>query len=320
MRELVAAVVKNPASANWESWLTVLSGALTDEDAWMQAVESLSLEDQFGLLEALKTDSSIYSDALRVLTARHADRISDEEVRDFLLTDAAEATDRLTNRLEQHRDQLQDLIGKAQARREADFDLATEVVQLERQLHELRKSEIGEQFESMQQLDREIHRLETFKRSLEGYDPDARRVYRDQLDAETKELATRRTNLEDTIAAAIGRRDTLQREFATAEQQLAQLTKENDEITDRIAELRAQIQAATTELSEVRSQQLAVAGEAAELQQRIDDERRQLASEKTRLDELRSSPGAQKNQRLLAKIEEVYELLPADDAEAVFGS
>jgi len=125
MRETVASLIRNPGAAKWEIWLTLLRHALADEESWMEAIESLSVRDQFGLLDALNTDASIYSDALRIITARHAEQIRDVQVRDYLLTDASKATVRFTNRLQQHRDELAELILRAETRREADFDLAT---------------------------------------------------------------------------------------------------------------------------------------------------------------------------------------------------
>ena len=135
MHELVAAIARDPQIVGWESWLT-LSEAIANEEAWLRAIDAMALEDQFVLIDALKSDDSIYSDALQVLTARRANAISDEEVRDFLLTDASDASERFGNRLQRQREQLLALISSATARREADFDLAEEVTTLEMQLQE----------------------------------------------------------------------------------------------------------------------------------------------------------------------------------------
>ncbi|UXA17456.1 hypothetical protein [Mycobacterium sp. SMC-4] len=312
------ALVKNPETAKWETWLTVLTEALADEEAWMQAIESLGVEDQFRLLDALNTDASIYSDALRILTARHAERISDEQVRDYLLTDACEATLRFSNRLEKHRDELVQLVSRAEARREPDFDLATEVAQLEGRLQELRKSEIGEKFDSMQRLDVEIHRLEVFKRSLESYDAEARRAHRVQLDTEARELGARKNELEDKIADAIGRRDMAQREYAACEEEFTHITHEVDDFNTRIADVRERHRTAELQLTDVRVHYSTLSQQVTALEQQIQDEHQQVNSERSRLEELRSSSSAQQNQRLLAKIQEVYDLLPSDEAESVF--
>jgi len=250
MKELVEALVRNPGSARWESWLTVLSRALADERDWIQTFESLSLEDQFGLLKALRTDGNIYSDALRIITARHAELIRDEEVRDFLLTDASEATERLTNQLAQHRDELLKLIGRSEIRQHPHYDLATEVAHLERQLQELRKSEIGEKAQAIEELDREIHRLEIFKRTLESYDVEARRAYKKQLQTETTKLGRRRKDLEDRIAAQIGKRDTMQRELAASEHTLGERTREVEELSAEVVEAAKRIEAATAALDD----------------------------------------------------------------------
>lgn len=318
MDELVTALVRTPGATNWESWLTLLSRALADENAWMQTVSSLSLEDQFALLEALKTDGSIYSDALRVLTARHAASIPDEEVRDFLLTDATDATIRLGNRLESHRDDLLELVNTTTARRDPGFDLAAEVVQLELQLQQLRQSEIGEKFEAMQQLDREIRTLETFKRSLQGYDAEARAAHREQLTQETSERAARKKELEEAIATAIGQRDTLERDVAAAQITLDELTREIEELDRQLRAVRTRIDESRRELVEASRQHGELVREAAALEQQVQEQQHEVQSETRRLDELRSSPGAQSNQQLLTKLEEVYALLPADSAEADF--
>ncbi|UXA17455.1 hypothetical protein [Mycobacterium sp. SMC-4] len=252
MQELIEALVRNSPTVRWETWLTVLNRALADERSWMQAFESLSLEDQFGLLKALQTGGGIYGDALRIITARHSELICDEEVRDFLLADASDATGRLTNQLAQHRDELLVLIGKSEARFMADYDLATDVAHLERKLQELRRSEIGETAQEIEELDRDIHRLETFKRTLQSYDIEARQAYRNQLKAETTKLARQRKVLEDKIAAEIGKRDLLHREKAASEDALVKRTREVAELSAEVAETAKRIEAATVALADAR--------------------------------------------------------------------
>ena len=320
MHELVAAIARDPQTVGWESWLTLLSEAIANEEAWLRAIDAMALEDQFVLIDALKSDDSIYSDALQVLTARRANAISDEEVRDFLLTDASDASERFGNRLQRQREQLLALISSATARREADFDLAEEVTTLEMQLQELRRSEIGEKFEAMQKLDVEIHRLEAFQRSLERYDADARRNYRNTLQAETDQLASERKGIEEGIATSIGQRDTLQRERDESHDRLEELEGQNEVLKGDIARINDEIAVTSGQLADARAQCSALRSQLSTLAAELEDQRRQLADEVRRLDELRSSPSARTSQQLLQTIEEVYALLPADMGEAQFGS
>jgi chromosome segregation ATPase len=320
VRDLVAAVVGNPAGAHWETWLTLLSRAVADESAWMDAVAALGLDEQFILLELLRADPDVFGDALLIITARNAAAIADEEVRAFLLSDASGACQRFGARLDADRAELQDLIATSAQRRQPDFDVAADIARLQAELFELRESEIGEKFESMQRLDRDIHRLETFKKTLDRYDPDARRAYRDQLDEQTAALDAGRAELENAVAEAIGRRDTRQREHDEGARELDALTGEHDDLAAHITAQRARLDAVTQELERLHRERTELSGRVATVERQLRDEQRQVVAETRRLEELRTSPTAATNTQLQDKLGEIFALLPADDAESLFGS
>lgn len=241
MRQLVEALLRNPETFEWESWLTLLGDAIANEAAWMDTIRSLTLDEQLDLIERLNVDGTAYSDALQIITARHADAL-DDQVREYLLKDAVESAERFQNRLEQHRAALQSQIGTFTARRNPDFDIADEVIRLQSRLLQLRSSDdLGEAFDVVRELDNQIDTLETFSRYLNGYDLAARKAERDKLEQETSDNEARKAAFEETIAAAVGRRDQTRRECADAEARLAELTAEAEVLSRQLSAMRDKV-------------------------------------------------------------------------------
>lgn len=235
MKQLVEALLRNPETFEWECWLTLLGDVIANEAAWMETIRSLTLDEQLDLVERLNLDHTAYSDSLQIITARHAD-VLDDQVREYLLKDAAESAERFQNRLENHRVVLQTQISTVTARRSPDFDLADEVIRLQARLLHLRSSDdLGEACDSVRELDNQIDALETFSRYLKGYDLAARKAERDKLERETSEYEARKTAFEETIAAAVGRRDQTRRDCADAEAKLAELLAEADALSSQFS-------------------------------------------------------------------------------------
>jgi chromosome segregation ATPase len=308
--------LRNPTSVGWESWAVVLHAAVADEDRWMQAMLSLSLEDQFSLLEVLKTETGIYADALLVITGRHAHEVEDEQLREWLLTDAAESATRFGDRLEHQREVLSSLTNRHDAEPGAAVDAAAEVARLQARLYELNGAAIGTDYEQARRLERDVLRLEALARSLDGYDADGRRGERDAMKSQTDELTRMRDELEADLERHRGDRDKALRDRASLERDIAELAQEHTRLVEANEATKRDITARNGELDTLRREHTSRSTELKQLENEVADKRRQVEAESSRLDELRSSRSVQANDRVLAKVNELYALLPADGAEA----
>lgn len=313
LHELVAALLRQPTAANWESWLAVLSQAVEDERAWTDTINGLDLDDQLSLVETLKRDEGIFADALQILTARNAERIVDEQVREYLLADAASTTTRRTNWLRAYVEQVTHVLGNAEERRTRGLDEVAEVARLDARLFELHRENIENRFGEMQRLERDIHRLESLQEALMTYDAVERAAHRDRLVAETAALAEAKKSIQDDIVTSAAERDRLQQQNRAAQldldrirQEIPDLTNTNQQLRDGAAELDAEV----TRLRE----------EHTELSSEMSVREEQIHAEKARICELRDSPSAQRSQQIIDKVREIYALLPADNAEASYGA
>lgn len=313
LHELVAALLRQPAAANWESWLVVLSQAVEDERAWTDTINRLSLDDQFSLVETLKRDEDIFADALQILTARNAEQIEDEQVREYLLADAVCTTTRRINWLRAYAEQITHLLGNADARREPGLDEVAEVAQLDARLFELHRANIENRFGEMQRLDRDINRLETFQDALATYDAAERAAHRDQLVAETGTLAEAKKYIEDGIATSTAERIRLQQQNRAAQLNLDRIRLEIPDLTNANQQLRDGAAELDAEITRLRDAHTRLSSEKSAREE-------QIHAEEARIRELQDSPSAQHSQQILDKVHEIYALLPADNAEATYGA
>lgn len=315
---LLQALVRPAAQPGWDDWIPLVALALTNQVEWVTAVQTLRDEDQYELLNALRSTPGPFADALVLLTARHAQEIEDPQVRDFLLTDAVEAGDRRLALMVEHRDMLQQLVGQLAARQTEHYDLAQEVAELERKLSELRAADIDTERERVHTLEREVTRLETFRRSLERYNAAEREAYRADLDHETQTLVRERERVEQDVARALAERDTAQRMAAEATDQLTAQQSELESLRAKTAAITQRIADSTAELHQLRADRNARADELAALDRERAELNSRIAEDSSRLQELRTSPSAQLSEQLAQKVNEVFALLPPDVAERAF--
>lgn len=315
---LLQALTRPAAQPGWDDWIPLVALALANQVEWVTAVQTLRDEDQYELLNALRSTPGPFADALVLLTARHAQEIEDPQVRDFLLTDAVEAGDRRLALMVEHRDMLQQLVGQLTDRQAEHYNLAQEVAELERKLSELRAADIDTERERIHTLEREVTRLETFRRSLERYNAAEREAYRADLDRETQTLVKERERVEQGVARALAERDTAQRMAAEATDQLTTQQSELESLRAETAAITQRIAGSTAELHRLRADRNARADELAALERERAELDSRIAEDSHRLQELRTSPAAQLSEQLAQKVNEVFALLPPDVAERAF--
>lgn len=320
MDTLLRAFVRPTVQPAWDDWIPLVALALTNQVEWVTAVQTLRDEEQYELLTALRSTPGPFADALTLLTARYAQEIEDPQVRDFLLTDAVEAGDRRLALMAEHRDMLQHLVGQLEARQTEEYDLAHEVAELERKLSELRAADIDTERERVHDLEREVTRLETFRRGLERYNAAEREAYRDDLARQAQTLATERERVEQGVARALAERDTAQRMAAEATAQITAQQSELETLRTETAAITRQIAEMTAELHRLRSDSDARANELTLLERERAELESRIAEDSHRLQELRTSPSAQLSAQLAQKVNEVFALLPPDVAERAFPS
>lgn len=311
-------LLQGPGRPAWDDWLPIAGVAIANPGDWITAVQSLGEQEQYTLLESLRDDAGPFADALLLLTARHAQDIEDPQVRDFLLSDALDSSDRRTSLMAEQRTSMQQLVGQMEARHSKQFDIAEEVGKLERRVNELRAAEIDTEFERVHVLEREIMRLETFQRSLTSYDVAAREAHREELDRETGILREQRTRAEKEVANAIAERDEAQRGAVESNQQLVGLQEELEALRAETASSTQTIAGTTIEVHGLRREKNERKQELAVLERERAELDRQIAEDADRIKELRDSPTAQAAEELANKVREVFDLLQPDLAEREF--
>ena len=211
LMSLVKSFLKRKGKINWIDWLPLAEIGVNSPEQWIaafNALDSTSTRDE--LLQLLgQPGSGPLADALLILLAQYALQINDEQIRDFVVEDVSQAIERTSDRVKALENECEPL--KAQADWMADrlkqgFDLAAEIIRLESRLAELRAEEHSkaEEYDRIHALEREIIRLETFRRSFAGYDMAERNRYKEELEAETTDLRKRKETMQQVIAGEIG--------------------------------------------------------------------------------------------------------------------
>lgn len=307
-------------------WLALANLALAHEEDWVSALQPLEVNEQLALLELLhREDAGPFADVLVLLMARHANEFSDPDVRAWLLDDAVEVSERRIALIEGQRAAMAELVAHAEQRQSQEFDTAVEIERLEGRLNQLRRDEVDADLHRVQQLEHEIARLERSQRSLESYDEPGRRARLEELTRTTGALEQRRDQLEHDVAAIIAERDraqatvhadaarldSLQAETEDLQRQTADLQRQNAEMAARQAELGPGIH-------ELRNQHAALVQAITAAEQERADIQNQIEQDRVRLHDLRDSPAAQQATQLREKLNEIWPLLPPDEAERAF--
>ena len=320
LRDTLRAVAQATERLEWDAWFPIARASATDPQELSDAVAGLDSEDQYALLDSLKTDGGPLADFLLCTLSSRPEVFADDQIRAYALADSTEALERRQQALTHLESSLREAIGGLGDRREASFNLAREITELERQRNALREDQLELGYQEMSEIEWDIARLQTFRARLQGYDAERRRSDRDELQAQASELEARRRSVEDEVASALVRRDASAHDLAGAEERHATQEREISDLLTRRDELTAVTESITAEIAALVKTVSAASSQVAALT----EQRRQLTEElqrqQDRLNQLQSSPVADTAARLRAEIQDLYEKMPADEADAMFAT
>lgn len=325
LRDVVIGLIHRRGPIPWLDWLPLAQTASEDPEALTTVFNQLSLEDQFDLINLLRRpDAGPLADALLIVLAGRAGEIADLQVRQFILEDAIQARDHQASALQMIRERLITRVESAKSRLQPDFDLAEEIISLERELAEIRSKEEDqdERFARVHELEMEILRLETRQRLLAHYDEKARKRDRDKLKAEVEALQAQKAELEEAIARVIGQRNGALEEVQKRERELHKNQRDLQTARERLAQLEHQareaqesLKAVLAEQANLQNQQQEIARQIRQLEQDNKSRRNSLEGERKKLKELEIAAQRAGMVELEHKVREVYALLPDDLAD-----
>ena len=340
MAQLVRVLLRrsNARGVGWLEWMPVALSALTLPDGWLEAFNRLGSEERFALVDALAhPHSGALADALLLVLCEHADRISDEQVRQHVLQEAEPGFERQEERLRAARLQAEALgiLSDGTRRRlGGEFDVAEEILRLEREIAQMRGGEfdVDEPFSRLYALEGEIARLEARRGALQGYDFEARRSHaealrldlersrreRSELDAAITQRNSELVPLRDGVAQLRGQADGLAAEASRLEAERRDLEGACGRAEQGLAASRAAVEAARQRQAQAEEEARRLQQEAAEAERRRDEIEAVCRRERGRLEELRGAAQLAGQAEIVERIAEIYRMLPSDSAEEGF--
>jgi chromosome segregation protein len=322
----VRALLQRSPGVGANDWLALANLALAEVDTWIIALQRLEVTEQLALLQRLHgEDAGPFADVLALLMARHANEFEDLYVRDWVRDEAVEVSDRRVALIESQRTALEELVGHAEQRQSEEFDAAAEIERLEGRLHKLEREEVDQDLQRVQELEHEIARLEHARRRLESYDEPALLSHLEDLRATTGALELRREELGREVDRLISERDRARQGVESGETDLAslqtdteQLRRQADELQRQNGELEGGLASLRGQIDDLNRQHAALGQSIATAQQEREDTQSQIEQDRVRLHDLRESPAAQQAAQLREKLNEIWPLLPPDEAEKEF--
>lgn len=320
LSDALRALARDGRPLDWDAWYPLAQAAASDPQALIEAVGGLGEEDQYALLDHLKTDAGPLADYLLVTLAAHPAVFSDEQVTVYALADSAEALARRRNSLAQLAESLTTGIQTLDERRAAGFDAAAAIAELETRRNALRAEQIESGHRELSELEWEIDRLEILRARLGDYDPVERRARREELAVETTRLREERVDVENEVAEGLRQRDESQTVVDELQTRLGAVTAERSALEAQQAELAAQVADASAAIDGLRADGIRAAEQSAALLEEHARLEQNLRAEEARLEQLRASPLDEAAQRLRDEIRSLYAQLPDDDADPMFRS
>lgn len=304
----------------WDAWFPIAHASASDPQSLADAVGALAPDEQYDLLDNLKSDGGPLADYLLCVLAGLPEVFADDQLRTYALEDSATALERRKTLLTELADSLQSTTDRLNEQRQEGFSLATAIANLEEKRNTLRAEQLDTDFVEMNDLEWEIARLEMQNARLGRYDAPARTTRRDEIRAETAELRERTRSIEGEIDGALRARDEaasalaaaelaqtrVQEELVAQQRRNAECTADAARLDAAITELRASSDEVDRALDATRSHQSELVAA--------------LQAQEVRLAQLRSSPLGDDAERLGDQIRALYQQLPADLATPMFQS
>ena len=303
----------------WEDWLPVAAHAGREPEQFLATFTSVDADTQLRLLDLLKADGGEpFSDVVVAALARRSDSVPDQQVRDYILDDAQEAAERRLTLIYGQRAALTELVGGVSARQEAGFDAAAAIVALEKELLRLQQAEGDDQFARLHALERQVLRLDAQQRSLHGFDFEACQHHYEALVAEIGELTARKRALQDEVSEATSQKDRAEQDVNGLREQLAESALRAEHARSELERAEAELGSRRDQVAQANEGKARIQAESIRLLEEKESLDRQLGEDRRRLAELRQAAAGDSAANIVRKIDEVFSLLPPDEAEKDF--
>lgn len=233
---------RSQAMLDWDEWFALVLAAHKAPRQWRGAWESLEPADRKTLVTLLRNDADPLSDHILRSIAGNTPTDSDDPLLELARDDAADATNRQLERLDELKRSVEsDVQSLSQA-----LESYTAIEELRSEEHRLREK-IAQDPELAERhaLEETIHRLKTYKESLLGRDWDERQAEHQSLIEETESLRADKKKLENEIRQA-------RKDRSTAEKELTEVRDEWNQEQAHLEELRTQIRDLESRLEQAR--------------------------------------------------------------------
>lgn len=232
LTDLLSRLSSGGTDVSWDAWWAFATTVANNPDALARSWQAMPDPAQTELLNRLAADARPVADYLVRTLARSLPPGSASGTRRVVVEDAADAGDRQVERLRSLRNDLVLELGQSTE----GMDLAVEIEELTVRRERLRAAiEADPNHSAREELEREIARLEAFRKSLRAYNRAERDALLHSLDKETAELAAERRGLEEQIRSAMDSKAQAQQDIQLRSAELAQLAEANSDIEAALA-------------------------------------------------------------------------------------
>jgi chromosome segregation ATPase len=327
----LSALVRQRAPVEWMQWLPLASAAAESTHLLGEAFQSLHLEDQYLLLGLLsQDDAGPLAHLVTLALARSADHIQDDMIRDYLLEDAVPALARAVASLERLQFSVETLTRESSAISEVmseEFDVAGAILRHHQQLTKLRRRE-GDgpaELHELCALVREVCRLEAERAVLSRYDEASLRSQRDEVLGQLEVVRREKQELDKELEAVTKDLEERRRELHRAQEDQRERTRQVEDQRGRIAamerdsgSLQQEIDGSKRREVEMQADLSRLQNERSELGGQSDRTLALLSSERRALNEIRAAASAGGHEQVLLRLEELFCMLPDDQADSTF--
>ena len=210
LQTMLTQFARSQIMLDWDEWFALVLAAHKDPEQWRGAWIRLDPADRKALITLLRKDTGPLSDHVLRSIMHDTPTDSDDPMLESALDDAADATNRQLERLDELKRSVEsDVQSLSQA-----LESYTAIEELRSEEHRLREK-IAQDPELAERhaLEETIHRLKTYKESLLGRDWDERQAEHQSLIEETESLRADKKKLENEIRQARKDRSTAEKEL-----------------------------------------------------------------------------------------------------------
>lgn len=224
---------------DWDEWFALVLAAHKGPRQWRGAWEGLEPADRKTLVTLLRKDAGPLSDHILRSIANNTPTDSDDPLLELARDDAADATNRQLERLDELKRAVEDDVrGLSQV---LESYTAIEELRSEKQRWQ-EKIDQDPELAERHALEEDIHRLKTYRDSLLGRDWDERQAEHQRLIEETESLRAKKKELESVIRQACKDRSVAEKELTEARDEWNQEQAHLEELRTQIHDLESRLE------------------------------------------------------------------------------